>query len=195
MADRFGYGEIELDIHPCKGCEDYDPPDGCKTHGGCAKPMHNADRWRTQDLNYKPNAWMEASADGRHIVFPVYDVPDVVQEPAEIEVDKYGLGATSYIDGLFPCGYTFYVPYTKQNYRALSKLGEPWHIKIRFSGVNEDTFQFDAETISIAKCPEKIAFPQKYVIEWCVALTSEVTAKWYKNVTRRKINVRREEQS
>ena len=46
MADRFGYGEIGLDINPCKGCEDYEPPDGCKTHGGCAKPMTNADRIR-----------------------------------------------------------------------------------------------------------------------------------------------------
>jgi len=46
MADRFGYGEIGLDIHPCKGCEDYEPPDGCKTRGGCAKSMTNADRIR-----------------------------------------------------------------------------------------------------------------------------------------------------
>ena len=46
MADRFGYGEIGLDIHPCKGCGDYVPPDGCKTHGGCAKPRTNADRIR-----------------------------------------------------------------------------------------------------------------------------------------------------
>jgi len=47
MADRFGYGEIGLDIHPCRGCEDYDFPEGCKSNGGCAKPMTNADRIRT----------------------------------------------------------------------------------------------------------------------------------------------------
>jgi len=46
MADRFGYGEIGLDIHPCRGCEDYDEPDGCKNNGGCGKPITNADRIR-----------------------------------------------------------------------------------------------------------------------------------------------------
>lgn len=46
MADRFGYGEIGLDIHPCRGCEDYDEPDGCKSNGGCGKPITNADRIR-----------------------------------------------------------------------------------------------------------------------------------------------------
>lgn len=47
MADRFGYGEIGLDIHPCRGCEDYDEPDGCKSNGGCGKPITNADRIRS----------------------------------------------------------------------------------------------------------------------------------------------------
>jgi len=46
MADRFGYGEIGLDINPCRGCEDYDAPDGCKSNGGCGKPQTNADRIR-----------------------------------------------------------------------------------------------------------------------------------------------------
>lgn len=44
MADRFGYGEIGLDIHHFRGCEDYDEPDGCKSNGGCGKPITNADR-------------------------------------------------------------------------------------------------------------------------------------------------------
>ena len=44
MSDRFGYGEIGLDIHPCRGCEDYEAPDGCKSHGGCGSPMTNYDR-------------------------------------------------------------------------------------------------------------------------------------------------------
>lgn len=43
MPDRFGYGEIGLDIDNY----DYEPPDGCKTHGRCAKPMTNADCIRT----------------------------------------------------------------------------------------------------------------------------------------------------
>ena len=46
MADRFGYGEIGLDIHPCRGCEDYDESDGCKNNGGCGKPITNADKIR-----------------------------------------------------------------------------------------------------------------------------------------------------
>jgi hypothetical protein len=46
MADRFGYGEIGLDIHPCRGCEDYDESDGCKSNGGCGKPLTNADKIR-----------------------------------------------------------------------------------------------------------------------------------------------------
>ena len=46
MADRFGYGEIGLDIHPCRGCEDYDAPDGCKSNGGCGMTQTNADRIR-----------------------------------------------------------------------------------------------------------------------------------------------------
>lgn len=49
MTDRFGYGEIGLDIntrHPCEGCRDYDAPDGCKSNGGCGKPTTNADRIR-----------------------------------------------------------------------------------------------------------------------------------------------------
>lgn len=46
MADRFGYGEIGLDINPCRGCEDYDAPDGCKSNGGCGKPTTKADRIR-----------------------------------------------------------------------------------------------------------------------------------------------------
>ena len=46
MADRFGYGEIGLDINPCRGREDYDEPDGCKSNGGCGKPITNADRIR-----------------------------------------------------------------------------------------------------------------------------------------------------
>ena len=44
MADRFGYGEIGLDINPCRGCEDYDARDGCKSNGGCGKPITNYDR-------------------------------------------------------------------------------------------------------------------------------------------------------
>ena len=44
MADRFGYGEIGLDINPCRGCEDCDAPDGCKSNGGCGKPITNYDR-------------------------------------------------------------------------------------------------------------------------------------------------------
>ena len=47
MADRFGYGEIGLDIHPCRGCEDYDAPDGCKSNGGCGMTQTNADRIRS----------------------------------------------------------------------------------------------------------------------------------------------------
>lgn len=47
MADRFGYGEIGLDIHPCRGCEDYDAPDGCKSNGGCGRTQTNADRIRS----------------------------------------------------------------------------------------------------------------------------------------------------
>lgn len=50
MADRFGYGEIGLDInlrHPCEGCRDYDAPDGCKSNGGCGKPQTNSDRIRS----------------------------------------------------------------------------------------------------------------------------------------------------
>lgn len=49
MTDRFGYGEIGLDInprHPCEGCRDYEAPDGCKSNGGCGKPKTNADRIR-----------------------------------------------------------------------------------------------------------------------------------------------------
>ena len=46
MADRFGYGEIGLGIHPCRGCEDYDAPDGCKSNGGCGRTQTNADRIR-----------------------------------------------------------------------------------------------------------------------------------------------------
>jgi len=44
MGDRFGYGEIGLDINPCHGCEDYDALDGCKSNGGCGKPITNYDR-------------------------------------------------------------------------------------------------------------------------------------------------------
>ena len=44
MADRFGYGEIGLDINPCRGCEDYDARDGCKSNGGCGKLITNYDR-------------------------------------------------------------------------------------------------------------------------------------------------------
>lgn len=27
--------EFEESIHPCKGCEDYEYPNGCKSDGGC----------------------------------------------------------------------------------------------------------------------------------------------------------------
>lgn len=41
------YGFIpDDDCTPCRGCEDYDAPDGCKSHGGCARPQTNADRIR-----------------------------------------------------------------------------------------------------------------------------------------------------
>lgn len=42
MTDRFGYGEIGLDInprHPCEGCRDYEAPDGCKSNGGCGRVL------------------------------------------------------------------------------------------------------------------------------------------------------------
>lgn len=45
MSDRFGYGEIGLDIHPCRGCEDYEAEDGCKSNGVCGRKT-NADRIR-----------------------------------------------------------------------------------------------------------------------------------------------------
>lgn len=42
------YDEIDERIHPCRGCEDYDPlNDSCKSNGGCAKPLTNADRIRS----------------------------------------------------------------------------------------------------------------------------------------------------
>ena len=66
MADRFGYGEIGLDINPCRGCDDYDAPDGCKSNGGCGKPITNADRIRamtdeelTEWLGYIGDAYYE----------------------------------------------------------------------------------------------------------------------------------------
>ena len=37
---------IDENINPCRGCPDYDAPDGCKSNGGCAKPQTNADRIR-----------------------------------------------------------------------------------------------------------------------------------------------------
>lgn len=43
MADRFGYGEIGLDINPCRECEDYEEPNGCKSNGGCGGPTMNDD--------------------------------------------------------------------------------------------------------------------------------------------------------
>lgn len=49
MTDRFGYGEIGLDInprHPCEGCRDYEAPDGCKSNGGCGRPQNNGDKIR-----------------------------------------------------------------------------------------------------------------------------------------------------
>ena len=46
MVDRFGYGEIGLDINPCRGCDDYDVPDGCQSNGGYGKQITNADRIR-----------------------------------------------------------------------------------------------------------------------------------------------------
>lgn len=30
--------ERENGTHPCKGCEDYIEPNGCKSNGGCAEP-------------------------------------------------------------------------------------------------------------------------------------------------------------
>lgn len=46
MSDRFGYGEIGMDINPCRWCEDYEAPNGCKSNGGCGKPQTNGDRIR-----------------------------------------------------------------------------------------------------------------------------------------------------
>lgn len=36
-----------VEIHPCKGCEDYIEPNDCKSRGGCGKPTTNADRIRS----------------------------------------------------------------------------------------------------------------------------------------------------
>lgn len=47
MGDRFGYGEIGLDINPCRGCEGYDALDRCKSNGGCGRPITNADKIRS----------------------------------------------------------------------------------------------------------------------------------------------------
>ena len=30
-------GVFDENIHPCKGCEDFEPPDGCKSKGGCGQ--------------------------------------------------------------------------------------------------------------------------------------------------------------
>lgn len=30
--------ERDNNIHPCKGCEDFIEPNGCKSNGGCAEP-------------------------------------------------------------------------------------------------------------------------------------------------------------
>ena len=30
-------------INPCKGCEDYEPPNGCKSKGGCAPGFKDID--------------------------------------------------------------------------------------------------------------------------------------------------------
>jgi hypothetical protein len=64
MADRFGYGEIGLDINPCRGCDDYDAPDGCKSNGGCEKPITNADRIRamSDEELAKEIAWLVVEA-------------------------------------------------------------------------------------------------------------------------------------
>lgn len=44
MTDRFDYDEVSLNINPCRGCEDYDALDGCKSNGGCGNPITNYDR-------------------------------------------------------------------------------------------------------------------------------------------------------
>lgn len=62
MTDRFGYGEIGLDInprHPCDGCKDYEAPDGCKSNGGCGKPQTNADRIRAM-TDEELAEWLDA---------------------------------------------------------------------------------------------------------------------------------------
>lgn len=61
MADRFGYGEIGLDINPCRGCEDYDAPDGCKSNGGCGRTQTNADRIRSMS-DEELALWIKSTA-------------------------------------------------------------------------------------------------------------------------------------
>lgn len=63
MADRFGYGEIGLDINPCRGCDDYDAPDGCKSNGGCGKPITNGDRIRAMS-NEELAEWIVHTTEG-----------------------------------------------------------------------------------------------------------------------------------
>lgn len=85
MADRFGYGEIGLDIHPCRGCEDYDAPDGCKSNGGCGKPTTNADRLRAMtDEGIEDWYWWMHKEMMRYTDSRVF-VHDWLKSPVEVE--------------------------------------------------------------------------------------------------------------
>lgn len=85
MADRFGYGEIGLDIHPCRGCEDYDAPDGCKSNGGCGKPTTNADRLRAMtDEGIEDWYWWMHKEMMRYTDSRVF-VHDWLKSPVEVD--------------------------------------------------------------------------------------------------------------
>lgn len=85
MADRFGYGEIGLDIHPCRGCEAYDAPDGCKSNGGCGKPTTNADRLRAMtDEGIEDWYWWMHKEMMRYTDSRVF-VHDWLKSPVEVD--------------------------------------------------------------------------------------------------------------
>ena len=78
-----------------KGCEDYEPPDGCKTHGGCAKPMTNADRIRSLSdeeladvFDHVPgDAFLVGVGERKNSVYPGAGVSwlDWLKSPVEVE--------------------------------------------------------------------------------------------------------------
>lgn len=57
--------EIDENIHPCKGCPDYNPLDskqGCRSNGGCGRKQSNADRIRSKS-DEELAAWLRVVAD------------------------------------------------------------------------------------------------------------------------------------